>query len=100
MSASYISRSHALYVSNPFWALSVGTPFKMTARWTASVYQPLVLHAVNNVVEPSVTVLRDLCWIVDLSLIHISEPTRLGMISYAVFCLKKKNKKQKIKKKT
>ena len=30
----------------------------------------------------------------DLSLIHISEPTRLGMISYAVFCLKKK-KKQK-----
>src|SRR5450756_2947943 len=30
---------------------------------------------------------------VDLSLIHISEPTRLGMISYAVFCLKKKKKK-------
>src|SRR5450756_599629 len=27
---------------------------------------------------------------VNLSLIHISEPTRLGMISYAVFCLKKK----------
>ena len=26
---------------------------------------------------------------VELSLIHISEPTRLGMISYAVFCLKK-----------
>src|SRR5450756_2124561 len=30
----------------------------------------------------------------DLSLIHISEPTRLGMISYAVFCLKKKKKKK------
>src|SRR5450756_3058873 len=29
----------------------------------------------------------------DLSLIHISEPTRLGMISYAVFCLKKKKQK-------
>src|SRR5665648_923690 len=29
-----------------------------------------------------------------LSLIHISEPTRLGMISYAVFCLKKKKKPQ------
>ena len=28
--------------------------------------------------------------LVYLSLIHISEPTRLGMISYAVFCLKKK----------
>src|SRR5659263_153632 len=31
-----------------------------------------------------------------LSLIHISEPTRLGMISYAVFCLKKKKKIQPI----
>eukprot|EP00658_Telonema_sp_P-2_P060285 TRINITY_DN49239_c0_g1_i1.p1 TRINITY_DN49239_c0_g1~~TRINITY_DN49239_c0_g1_i1.p1 ORF type:complete len:111 (-),score=15.44 TRINITY_DN49239_c0_g1_i1:53-385(-) len=28
----------------------------------------------------------------NLSLIHISEPTRLLSISYAVFCLKKKNK--------
>src|SRR5665648_1114456 len=31
---------------------------------------------------------------VNLSLIHLSEPTRLGMISYAVFCLKKKNIQQ------
>src|SRR5680860_1632331 len=29
----------------------------------------------------------------DLSLIHISEPTRRTPISYAVFCLKKKNTK-------
>ena len=29
-------------------------------------------------------------WIVGLSLIHISEPTRRTPISYAVFCLKKK----------
>src|SRR5678815_5807322 len=35
------------------------------------------------------------CTVHDLSLIHISEPTRLLSISYAVFCLKKK-KKQKI----
>ena len=27
---------------------------------------------------------------IELSLIHISEPTRLRRISYAVFCLKKK----------
>eukprot|EP00658_Telonema_sp_P-2_P067485 TRINITY_DN563_c0_g1_i25.p1 TRINITY_DN563_c0_g1~~TRINITY_DN563_c0_g1_i25.p1 ORF type:complete len:128 (+),score=34.42 TRINITY_DN563_c0_g1_i25:646-1029(+) len=32
--------------------------------------------------------------VVDLSLIHISEPTRLLSISYAVFCLKKKKKKK------
>src|SRR5665213_827165 len=31
--------------------------------------------------------------LVDLSLIHISEPTRQAEISYAVFCLKKKKKK-------
>ena len=31
----------------------------------------------------------------DLSLIHISEPTRLLSISYAVFCLKKKTPPQK-----
>eukprot|EP00658_Telonema_sp_P-2_P061028 TRINITY_DN4978_c0_g1_i5.p1 TRINITY_DN4978_c0_g1~~TRINITY_DN4978_c0_g1_i5.p1 ORF type:complete len:362 (+),score=89.16 TRINITY_DN4978_c0_g1_i5:188-1273(+) len=33
--------------------------------------------------------------VLDLSLIHISEPTRLLSISYAVFCLKKKKKKGK-----
>ena len=31
-----------------------------------------------------------------LSLIHISEPTRLRRISYAVFCLKKKKTQKKI----
>src|SRR5674536_16199 len=31
-------------------------------------------------------------WAINLSLIHISEPTRLLSISYAVFCLKKKKK--------
>src|SRR5665648_1190992 len=33
----------------------------------------------------------------NLSLIHISEPTRLGMISYAVFCLKTKKKHRETK---
>ena len=32
----------------------------------------------------------------NLSLIHISEPTRRTPISYAVFCLKKKNNTNKI----
>ena len=35
---------------------------------------------------------------VQLSLIHISEPTRQAEISYAVFCLKKKKKKKKTEK--
>src|SRR5450756_3046108 len=38
---------------------------------------------------------RAIMHVQSLSLIHISEPTRLGMISYAVFCLKKKKKKKK-----
>src|SRR5660397_264876 len=38
------------------------------------------------------------CTLITLSLIHISEPTRLRRISYAVFCLKKKKKKQRKKK--
>eukprot|EP00658_Telonema_sp_P-2_P045757 TRINITY_DN33775_c0_g1_i1.p2 TRINITY_DN33775_c0_g1~~TRINITY_DN33775_c0_g1_i1.p2 ORF type:complete len:102 (-),score=15.28 TRINITY_DN33775_c0_g1_i1:80-385(-) len=36
--------------------------------------------------------LKTLAVIQGLSLIHISEPTRLLSISYAVFCLKKKTK--------
>ena len=32
------------------------------------------------------------CYVLPLSLIHISEPTRPERISYAVFCLKKKKK--------
>src|SRR5450756_919622 len=43
-------------------------PFNATAYWRDSINGTL----------------KDL----SLSLIHISEPTRLGMISYAVFCLK------------
>src|SRR5450756_2670502 len=48
--------------------------------------------------EASTVVLCSRCKVecgipVSLSLIHISEPTRLGMISYAVFCLTKKKKK-------
>src|SRR5660397_277167 len=35
-----------------------------------------------------------------LSLIHISEPTRLRRISYAVFCLKKKKQKKQKNKNT
>src|SRR5664279_2661840 len=37
-----------------------------------------------------VTLASELRALIDLSLIHISEPTRRTPISYAVFCLKKK----------
>src|SRR5674536_189571 len=44
----------------------------------------------NGLIAPTSTDDTSLC---NLSLIHISEPTRLLSISYAVFCLKKKKKK-------
>src|SRR5665648_890434 len=52
---------------------------------------------VINLCTEDLTNAADFCGVrtgrnMDLSLIHISEPTRLGMISYAVFCLKKKKK--------
>src|SRR5450756_1585380 len=43
--------------------------------------QPVSARTINNAASAYI----QCC----LSLIHISEPTRLGMISYAVFCLKK-----------
>src|SRR5450756_57107 len=56
-----------------------------------------IAHAEGNYFADADTIARleDHRQIVFLSLIHISEPTRLGMISYAVFCLKKKKKKKK-----
>eukprot|EP00658_Telonema_sp_P-2_P066281 TRINITY_DN55333_c0_g1_i2.p2 TRINITY_DN55333_c0_g1~~TRINITY_DN55333_c0_g1_i2.p2 ORF type:complete len:114 (+),score=27.96 TRINITY_DN55333_c0_g1_i2:140-481(+) len=45
--------------------------------------------AVNTIEEVEKQVLEENN--TNLSLIHISEPTRLLSISYAVFCLKKKN---------
>src|SRR5450756_2967291 len=53
----------------------------MQARWGTHGEHSLIALCPRSVME---------CFALTLSLIHISEPTRLGMISYAVFCLKKK----------
>ena len=61
---------------NPLWEdLFKGGSLRRVTRWGESV-----LHAQTRPVTEF-----------DLSLIHISEPTRRRGISYAVFCLKKKN---------
>src|SRR5450759_3035238 len=54
--------------------------------WAIVLYRMTVETGSFEILKDSVGGLTN-----DLSLIHISEPTRLGMISYAVFCLKKKN---------
>src|SRR5450756_1201149 len=66
-----------------------------TLQDSLSGHQGRLDHAPSPVVEKLATLKQsaDLCSSnlnQMLSLIHISEPTRLGMISYAVFCLKKK----------
>ena len=54
---------------------------------------PLSCAEIIKCIEMDIRRLKDGYDVLDLSLIHISEPTRLGMISYAVFCLKKKKNK-------
>src|SRR5450759_5824546 len=60
----------------------VAPPYDVIPEPQVARYEELSPYNVVRLTRPG----RDY----DLSLIHISEPTRLGMISYAVFCLKKK----------
>ena len=48
------------------------------------------MRSLDNIKVPASKFRLKILEVLKLSLIHISEPTRLGMISYAVFCLKKK----------
>ena len=55
--------------------------------------QDVIQRAIENKVNKFLIVsasLKEVEKVYELSLIHISEPTRLRRISYAVFCLKKK----------
>src|SRR5450756_1331073 len=55
------------------------------AAIAAAAYSSQPVHLIKDFVP-----VAGVATVPHLSLIHISEPTRLGMISYAVFCLKKK----------
>src|SRR5450759_1254808 len=61
-------------------------------RANAAIARAVRLCLINIAGIPGSTDCNTFVWLpkyMYLSLIHISEPTRLGMISYAVFCLKK-----------
>ncbi len=63
--------------------------------WTYSLYQlgSVVTGAIAGlmVLLTGIAQAQILAGVIYLSLIHFSEPTRPERISYAVFCLKKKN---------
>src|SRR5665648_1075680 len=84
-----------------FFKKYVPDGFKSLSAGTKPCYQlnPMVVEAMKEVgidiskqksKELTDEMIRDSDNVINmgLSLIHISEPTRLGMISYAVFCLK------------
>ena len=66
---------------------------------TSAAYPESINENNNDEVNGLVQEFKNLFNGKELSLIHISEPTRQAEISYAVFCLKKKKKKQEKKKK-
>ena len=90
----YTLRSLPMGASGLLWSMFISMPSAMILLWAA---QLLAIYLGYGLYRMEV-LLYNLPGNVDgmsrigLSLIHISEPTRLGMISYAVFCLKKKKK--------
>ena len=64
---------------------------KMCLKWEIEDLSVHMIHSRKLNIKAIVTFYA----VVDLSLIHISEPTRQAEISYAVFCLKKKKKKDR-----
>src|SRR5659263_384928 len=80
------SRRSSGLVSSSAFTLGVLAP-----RELARVWLPVLLSGVAAQLASSIDQTPrgsyQLSAVSALSLIHISEPTRLGMISYAVFCL-------------
>src|SRR5665648_1112798 len=68
---------------------SDGAEDQICAAGVEGEHDTRVFHTSSGRLPPALAVIDHVASL-PLSLIHISEPTRLGMISYAVFCLKKK----------
>src|SRR5450756_1371795 len=76
---------HAKGTTMPKVLIVHGAGMNMRGKAQIDVFGPMTLPQYDEHIRKYASELG-------LSLIHISEPTRLGMISYAVFCLKKKKK--------
>ncbi|GAB5830880.1 hypothetical protein JMUB7547_28020 [Staphylococcus aureus] len=62
--------------------------FRLIHRLFAQIDRIMDINGLDKISTEVVVTARD-SLVIGLSLIHISEPTRLALISYAVFCLKK-----------
>src|SRR5678816_3555893 len=84
--------------STSLWLGGQSTLRSITTSMTGGVVSTTVTFAVHESGLPSLSTVLNVTMVSPsgkhLSLIHISEPTRLLSISYAVFCLKKKKKKK------
>src|SRR5665809_156681 len=105
LSDAFELRNVAEYTSS-----TLGDQYKITALWASqagslllwawifSGFSALAVyinrHRNRELMPVVVAVLMVIAIFFLLSLIHISEPTRLRRISYAVFCLKKKKQNQ------
>ena len=62
-----------------------------------SITKKLFRQVKRKKIDESISIKEQVMKVHKLSLIHISEPTRQAEISYAVFCLKKKNMENLVK---
>eukprot|EP00658_Telonema_sp_P-2_P057029 TRINITY_DN45495_c0_g1_i1.p1 TRINITY_DN45495_c0_g1~~TRINITY_DN45495_c0_g1_i1.p1 ORF type:complete len:429 (+),score=118.74 TRINITY_DN45495_c0_g1_i1:154-1440(+) len=91
---AYHSECRLLVLGNTKRVAAAAVPFTLEMQVEG--------HAMVQFLKRYIQALRDAHWLLtckirdwELSLIHISEPTRLLSISYAVFCLKKKKTEEK-----
>src|SRR5665254_20148 len=91
---SLIAQQSWVLLSGGFFFCMIRPPPRSTrvrSSAASDVYKRQVFEKINEAMPTmAVTQSRARHILLRLSLIHISEPTRLLSISYAVFCLKKK----------
>src|SRR5678815_6012285 len=90
MMASPLAREHALIWGSPSGTSKEERAWQLARQYierkvSGVFFAPLELSTAKDDINERIARAFD-----ELSLIHISEPTRLLSISYAVFCLKKK----------